>query len=54
MTREEAGKIAGLSPCGRLVELPGAGHVEAVDVLGPARYAALVVETAHRACGAAG
>ncbi|RUM47567.1 MAG: hypothetical protein DSY37_02060 [Hyperthermus sp.] len=38
LTRSEAEAIAAKSSCGRVVEVEGAGHVEAVDKLGPARY----------------
>lgn len=50
VTRDEARDLAARSPCGRLVEVPGAGHVEAVDVLGPGRYADMLIELAHEEC----
>ena len=50
LSRAEAEKIAGLSTCSRLVEVKGAGHVEALEKLGVERYAGLLEWLLHPGC----
>jgi len=44
VTLDEAKRVAGLSPCSRLIEVPGAGHLGAVEKLGVSGYADLLEE----------
>jgi pimeloyl-ACP methyl ester carboxylesterase len=44
VTRVEAEKIASLSPCGKLLEVPGVGHVDAVETLGVEKFVDTVLE----------
>ncbi len=51
LRRSEAEKIAELSPCGRLVTVPGAGHVGAAEKLGLDRYLDIVTSVLRMKCG---
>ena len=53
VSRSDAEHVAALSPCSRLVEVPDAGHAEAIEKLGAAKYVDIVEEyfaNATRAC----
>ena len=51
ITPHEMEEIAGKSPCGETLEFPGLGHVEAIQALGPQKYANIILETVNRTCG---
>ena len=51
LSHAEAEKIAGLSSCGRLVEVSGAGHGEALEKLGLEKYLSLLEWLVHPSCG---
>ncbi len=50
ITPQEMEEIAGKSPCGKALGFKGLGHVEALEALGPQKYADIILETLNRPC----